>query len=85
MQLGQSAGATATFASVDIRFKEIEILGHTNFAAAPDVRAAALQKMWAHDAAGELQVDVEAIPLADAADAWRRQVDGPRTKLVVTP
>ncbi len=35
VQLGQSAGGEATFASADIRFKELRILGHTNFATPP--------------------------------------------------
>jgi NADPH2:quinone reductase len=85
VQLGQSAGADATLASADIRFKEIAILGHTNFAAPADVRAEALQRMWAHDAAGELHVDVETVPLAEAAGAWERQAAGPGHKLVVVP
>ncbi len=62
VQLGQSAGGEATLASADIRFKELEILGHTNFAAPPDARAAALRRMWAHHAAGELTVACETVP-----------------------
>ena len=85
VQLGQSAGGEATLSSADIRFRELEILGHTNFATPPDVRAAALRRMWEHAAAGELRVDCETVPLADAAAAWARQAAGPGVKLVVVP
>lgn len=32
-----------------------------------------------------LTADFEAVPLADAADAWERQQSGPHRKLVVVP
>lgn len=85
VQLGQSAGGEATFPSADIRFKELEILGHTNFATPPEERATALRKMWAHHAAGELHIECETIALEDAAAAWERQAAGPGAKLVVVP
>ena len=85
VQLGQSAGAEATLASASIRFKEVEILGHTNFAAPPAVRAEALQRMWRHAAAGELRADYETVALDAAGDAWRRQSESPNTKLVLVP
>jgi NADPH:quinone reductase-like Zn-dependent oxidoreductase len=85
VQLGQSAGGEAALASADIRFKELEILGHTNFAAPPEARAEALRAMWAHAAAGELSVEVEAVPLERAAEAWERQAAAPGRKLVVVP
>jgi NADPH2:quinone reductase len=85
VQLGQSAGGEATLSSADVRFKELEILGHTNFAAPAEERAAALQAMWRHAAAGELRVDVERVPLADAASAWERQARAPGAKLVIIP
>ncbi|MEJ7894271.1 MAG: zinc-binding alcohol dehydrogenase family protein [Solirubrobacteraceae bacterium] len=85
VQLGQSAGGEALLPSADVRFKELSIIGHTNFAAAPEVRADALRRMWAHAAAGELDVECETVPLADAAAAWERQAAGPGRKLVVAP
>jgi NADPH2:quinone reductase len=85
VQLGQSAGGEATLPSVDIRFKELSIVGHTNFAHPPEARAEALRRMWGHAAAGELRVDVETVPLDAAPDAWRRQAGSPGAKLVVCP
>ena len=85
VQLGQSAGALATFPSVPVRFKELSILGHTNFAAPPEQRRVALERMFAHVAAGELVADFEELPLDAVGDAWRRQAQSPNVKLVLRP
>ena len=85
VQLGQSAGGQATFSSASVRFSELAILGHTNFASPPERRAAALRRMWTHAAAGELHVDCEIVALDAIADAWRRQAEGPGRKLVIVP
>jgi NADPH2:quinone reductase len=85
VQLGESAGATASLASAAIRFKEIAILGYTNFASTFEERAGAHQRLFEHAAAGELHVDVDVVALADAAQAWERQAAGPGAKLVVVP
>jgi NADPH2:quinone reductase len=85
VNLGQSAGAEASLASVAVRFKELRILGHTNFAASREARHAALARMWEHAAAGELQAAYEVLPLAAIGDAWERQASSPGVKLVVSP
>ena len=85
VQLGQSAGAEATIPSAAVRGQTVSILGHTNLAAPVEVRRAAFSRMVKHAAAGELTVDVETVPLDDAASAWERQREGPKTKLVVVP
>jgi NADPH2:quinone reductase len=85
VQLGQSAGATASLASGDVRFKELSILGYTNFASTREEQEHALTSLWRHAAAGELAADFEAVPLDGAVDAWRRQADSPGRKLVITP
>jgi NADPH2:quinone reductase len=85
VQLGQSAGALASFPSVPIRFKELSILGHTNLAAPAQERRAALERMFAHAAAGELRADYEELPLDAVGDAWRRQAESPNVKLVLRP
>jgi NADPH2:quinone reductase len=85
VQMGQSAGGDATLPSAPVRFKELAILGHTNFASPAGVRAAALQRMWGHAAAGDLTADYETVPLDAIADAWRRQAESPNRKLVVVP
>ena len=85
IQLGQSAGAEATFPSGLVRGRMLEIRGHTNFAAPAAIRADAFLKMVRHHTAGELHVDVERVPLAELPDAWERQGESPGTKLVVVP
>jgi NADPH2:quinone reductase len=85
VQLGQSAGPTATLASASVRFKELSILGYTNFASTREEQARALESMWRHAGAGELVADFEAVPLDGAVDAWRRQAGSPGRKLVITP
>ncbi|MEA2346429.1 MAG: hypothetical protein QOG62_216 [Thermoleophilaceae bacterium] len=85
VQLGQTAGAEATIPSAAVRGKLLSILGLTNFAAPPDVAAAAYQRMCEHAAAGELAVDHETLPLEQVGDAWERQAAFPGKKLVLTP
>ena len=85
VQLGQSAGGEALLRSADIRFKQLQILGHTNFAASFAERAAALSDMWRHAAAGELSVPVETVPLDETPAAWKRQAESPGSKLVIMP
>ncbi len=85
VQLGQSAGATAELSSRSVRGKLMSILGHTNFAAPAEVKADAFARMVAHAAAGEIQVEVERVPLDAIADAWARQQAAPHHKLVIEP
>ena len=85
VQIGQSADAQATLPSADIRGRPLSILGHTNFAAPAEVRAAAYRRMVEHAAAGELVADHEVLALAQVGEAWRRQETFPRRKLVLRP
>jgi NADPH2:quinone reductase len=85
VQLGQSAGAEATFSPVRLRFQELSILGYTNFMSTPQEQADALQAMWRHAAAGELTAEVETLPLEEIAAAWERQGASPGAKLVLVP
>ena len=85
VNLGQSAGATAELASAAVRFKSLSVLGHTNFAVPPDELADHYRRLVRHAQAGEIRLEVERVPLDAVSDAWRRQADGPGTKLVVAP
>jgi NADPH2:quinone reductase len=85
VNLGQSAGATSELPSAAVRFKSLSILGHTNFAVPEDELAEHYRRLVGHVVAGEITFDVERIPLADAADAWRRQAEGAGAKLVLVP
>lgn len=85
VNLGQSAGATSELSSAAVRFKTLSILGHTNFALAPEELASQYHRLLGHAAGGEIRLDVERVPLADVAAAWERQAASPGTKLVLTP
>jgi hypothetical protein len=62
------------------------VLGYTNNALTPDQRRDALTAVAAHAAAGALAVAHDVLPLADVADAWRRQASGAAgARLVLTP
>ena len=85
IQLGQSAGADATFSSASIRGRGLDIRGYTNFNVPDDVRHAAYAALVEHAAAGRIAVDVERVPLRDVADAWARLQAGARRKLLLVP
>jgi NADPH:quinone reductase-like Zn-dependent oxidoreductase len=85
VQLGESASPYITLASATVRGKALDIRGHTNFVAPPEVKRDAFQRMVRHGAAGELTVDVERVPLEQVADAWLRQQRSPHHKLVIVP
>ncbi|ADB52458.1 quinone oxidoreductase family protein [Conexibacter woesei] len=86
IQIGQSAGATATFPSAIVRGKLAEIRGHTNFLAPHDVKVAAYRTLAEHAAAGRITVEIEAAPLSEVATVWeRQQAGGHGKKLVLVP
>ena len=70
---------------MSLRFKELEVLGHTNFMRPREQLADALQTMCRHAAAGELRGDAEVHALDDVAAAWEAQAHSPGHKLVVVP
>jgi NADPH2:quinone reductase len=85
VNLGQSAGATAELVSGHVRFKSLSILGHTNFAVPVDELGEHYRRLVGLATAGDISLDVERIPLDDAADAWRRQAEGAGAKIVLVP
>jgi NADPH:quinone reductase-like Zn-dependent oxidoreductase len=85
VQLGQSAGATATLASGDIRNRSRRIVGHTAFLVPHAQQAEAFRKMVELSLEGKLTVDHEVLALDRAPEAWERQGSSPGGKLVVVP
>ena len=84
VNLGQSAGATAELASAAVRFKNLSILGHTNFAVPEDELTEHYHRLVGHVTAGDIVFDVDRIPLDEVASAWQRQAEGAGgTKLVL--
>jgi NADPH:quinone reductase len=76
VNLGSSAGPTATFDSATVRSRSLRILGYTNNELTPEQRAGALTALLGHAAEGRLTTRHERVPFADAADAWGRQAAG---------
>lgn len=86
VQIGQSAGATATLASAPLRGKNLDLLGYTNFGAPDAVKRDAFARMLRHAERGELRVAHERVPLAEGPAAWRRLAGGSAgAKPVVVP
>ena len=80
VQLGQSAGPTATLTSAAIRSKQLEVYGFSIFATPTDVLVDHYRRLVAHAVAGEIQLDVEEVSLDELTDAWARP-----GKIVVRP
>jgi NADPH:quinone reductase-like Zn-dependent oxidoreductase len=83
VHLGQSGGPEAPLRSADVRSKELQILGHSNFALTRDELQRAYLELLDHVAAGRIAIDVERYPLDDVAEAWEKQRSGPGGKVVV--
>jgi NADPH:quinone reductase len=85
VQVGNSGGLHATLPAPAIRARLVSFLPHMVAAFPADERAAAYERLTTHALAGEISVDAEPVPLADAASAWRRLASGTSTrKLVIT-
>jgi NADPH:quinone reductase-like Zn-dependent oxidoreductase len=68
------------------RNKLVGILPHTNWSFSAAERAAAFEQLAAYAQSGALRLDVERVPLDDAASAWTRLATGTATrKLVIVP
>jgi NADPH2:quinone reductase len=85
VQLGAGAGAEALVASASIRGKMLVIMGHTNFAAPPEVKREAYRRLADAAAAGEIEVAVEPMALHRVQEAWRRLAAGSHHKIVLVP
>jgi NADPH:quinone reductase-like Zn-dependent oxidoreductase len=86
VNLGGASGDTAQFSSAGLRSRSASVLGYTNNALTPEQRAAAITAVAEHAAGGQMAVAHEALPLAEAATAWRRQATGEAgVRLVLTP
>ena len=85
IQVGNSAGPQADLMAGRLRGGLIDIRGHRNFWAPREERVEAFQEMCRHSIDGNLTIDVEVVPLADVADAWKRQQASPGHKLALSP
>ncbi|MGZ5384079.1 MAG: zinc-binding dehydrogenase [Acidimicrobiia bacterium] len=84
VQVGSSAGATATFSSSTVRGRQLNVLGYSNLGAPRDVFADAYRTMLGRFITGSLVLDVVAVPLDEIERAWAGVEDG-SVKYVVVP
>ena len=83
VNIGQSAGPEAAITSAAVRGKQLEILGYSNYAVPEDVVEREYRALAERAAAGEVRLELDEVPLADVAEAWRRQSEGAGRKVVV--
>jgi NADPH:quinone reductase-like Zn-dependent oxidoreductase len=84
VQLGQSAGPTATLQSAWVRGKVADIRGHSLFSTPRDVIASGYRELCEHARDGRIHFDIESFALDDIAAAWERQASGsPAAKIVI--
>jgi NADPH:quinone reductase-like Zn-dependent oxidoreductase len=85
VQIGSGAGTEATLPSAAIRGKMLVLMGHTNFAAPPEVKREAYRRLAEAAAGGELRVDTDPLALEQVATAWERLAAGSHRKIVLVP
>ena len=84
VQIGQSAGPTATLESGWVRGKLANILGHSLFSVPADAVAAGYRELAEHARDGDVHFRIETYELDRIDEAWARQSSGsPGTKIVV--
>jgi NADPH:quinone reductase len=70
VQLGQSAGPTATLPSAAIRGKQLELFGYSNFVVSGEVLAEHYGRLVGHAVAGEIQLALDRIGLDEIGEVW---------------
>jgi NADPH:quinone reductase-like Zn-dependent oxidoreductase len=76
VNLGGASGDVAEFSSSVLRSRSIDVLGYTNNALSPEQKAQALTTVVEQAARGALAVEHAVLPLAEAAEGWRRTAGG---------
>jgi len=83
VNLGGSAGDTATFRSSELRAKPASVVGYTNNDVPTEEKKAILATVLGHAAAGRLAVEFDARPLGDVTAAWADQAGGAASGRIV--
>jgi NADPH:quinone reductase-like Zn-dependent oxidoreductase len=85
VQIGSLAALDATIPSRLLRSRMVALSGISGFRIPAMVRSTAYQELCGMVVDGKLEVDVETLPLAEVATAWRRQREHGGKKIVVIP
>ena len=84
VHVGEMAGPTIALPGGVLRSRDVEIVGHgTGTMPASAEVAATFSDVLGAAAAGDLQIDTEAVPLREVEQAWTRNTAG--TRLVLVP
>jgi NADPH2:quinone reductase len=83
VNVGQSAGPEAPFLSADVRGKQLNVLGYSNFGTPREVMNREYLRLLEHARAGDLEVEVATFSFDRVAEAWERQAEGAGAKVVV--
>jgi NADPH2:quinone reductase len=81
VQVGESAAPTITLSAAVLRSTALTILGTAGIPPR-NVLVEAFQRVMAHAAKKQLQIDTERVPLADIENAWQRDQPGRRLVIV---
>jgi NADPH2:quinone reductase len=73
VQVGHLAGPGLELAAPAIRSRSLDVRGFMGLHPPYAVRAEGYTRLGEHVARGEIEIDLERIPLADVASAWERQ------------
>ena len=85
VQVGHMAAPTLELPALAVRSVSLELLGFVIFRVPFPVRRAAYTRLTELAAQGELEIDLERVPLTEVDQAWERQQEGPNAKLVIVP
>ena len=86
VQVGQLAGLDITLPAPAVRSVSLDLRGFSVAHPPPEVRRDGYLTLTRHVANGDIQIDVEALPLSQVEVAWNRQQEGHATgKLVLVP
>jgi NADPH:quinone reductase-like Zn-dependent oxidoreductase len=86
VQVGSAESQTAELVGGPLRGGRLDIRGFSVFSERPADVVAAYGELAAAAARGEIRIDLEAVPLEQAPEAWSRQAAGTGgTKLVLVP
>ncbi len=77
IQVGESAGPQIALAAAVLRSVPLTICGTAGMPP-PDVLGDAFDRVMGHAARGDLQIEIERVPLAGVEDAWQRDAGGRR-------
>jgi NADPH:quinone reductase-like Zn-dependent oxidoreductase len=85
VQIGHMAAPTLELPALAVRSVSLEVLGFVIFRVPLPVRRAAYRRVTELAAQGEIDIDLERVPLTEVDQAWERQQEGPDAKLVIVP